>query len=179
MNTYFVTKYVADKRCDLILKFLKKFDKKNLKILDVGCGNRYVADKIKNKGYNVVGIDKCSPEVMGWIKKKPDCIMDATNMGFQSSSYDVIIALEVMEHCDCISEINRVLKPSGRFYCSTPTPGTDWIRTILVKLRLLHAQDFEHHDYLIDLRKVPMKLIYYKKMFLGTSQFGVFTKKKR
>ncbi len=43
----------------------------------------------------------------------------------------------------------------------------------------LDLQGGSQLDYKIDLRKVPMKLIYYKKMFLGTSQFGVFTKKKR
>lgn len=47
---------------------------------------------------------------------------------------------------------------------------------ILLKLNLLENQDFEGHDNIIDLRKVNMKLIEYKKMFLGTSQFGIFKK---
>jgi 2-polyprenyl-3-methyl-5-hydroxy-6-metoxy-1,4-benzoquinol methylase len=171
-----VTRYVADKRIALILKGLRRFDKKKTKILDVGCGDRYITDAIKKRGYNIVGIDKLSPEQGKWMTKQPDYIMDAKNMGFSDNSFDVIISLEVIEHCDCVSEINRVLKPNGRFYCSTPALYTDWVRQILVFARLLENQDFEGHDHLVDLRKVDMKLLKYKKMFLGTSQFGIFSK---
>ena len=177
MALYLVTKYVADRRINLILKNLKRFDKKKIKILDVGCGNQYVANKIRKAGYNITCIDKDTPEKSPWMKVKPDFVMDATKMKFKDNSYDIIIALEVIEHAPCVPEINRVLKPGGLFFCSTPTEGTDWVRHILVKLKLLQNQDFEHHDHIVDIRKVPMKLLKYRKMFLGTSQFGILTKK--
>jgi len=172
-----VTRYVADKRAMLILKNLQKLDRKKIKILDIGCGDRYITDMIKSQGYNITGIDRFGSKTCKWITKDPDYIMDAKNMKFKNNSFDVIIALEVIEHCNCISEINRVLKPKGLFFCSTPAPFTDWIRRILISLKLLESQDFEGHKYITDLRKIPMKLLNYKKMFLGTSQFGIFTKK--
>lgn len=179
---HIITKYVANRRYKLILKELKaleeKIPKKKIKILDVGCGNRYITDKIKAKGYNIIGIDKVDPQKTAWMKgyPKPDMIMDAMHMTFKSNTFDVVISLEVIEHAPCTPEIKRVLKKGGLFICSTPAPGTDWVRNIAVKMKLLENQDFEGHDHIVDLYKVKMKIIKYKKMFLGTSQFGVLTK---
>ncbi len=179
---HLVTKYVATSRLNRILRELKKYEstvpKKKMKILDVGCGNRYITNAIKDKGYHIIGIDKVDYKDVKWMDKRsrPDMIMDAMDMSFKTNTFDVIISLEVIEHSPCVPEIKRVLKKGGIFLCSTPAPGTDWVRTILVKLRLLEDQDFQGHDHIVDLRKVKMKLINYKKMFLGTSQFGVFTK---
>jgi 2-polyprenyl-3-methyl-5-hydroxy-6-metoxy-1,4-benzoquinol methylase len=176
MNKPFVTRYVAEKRFALIMKQLRKFDRRKIKILDVGCGDRYITDKIKKAGYNIVGIDKYASHDQKWITKDPDFIMDATAMKFPANSFDVVISLEVIEHCDCVSEIRRVLKKGGLFLCSTPTPFTDWVRRILVFSHLLEDQDFSGHDHIVDLRTVKMKLIKRKLMFFGTSQFGFFTK---
>ena len=176
MKNYIITKFVADKRAALILKELNKLNNPEMKILDVGCGNMYITNLIKNKGYNIKGLDMGGAKDYKWMKKDPDYIMDARNMDFENNCFDVIIALEVIEHCDIVSEVRRVLKPGGKFFCSTPTPFTDWIRKILVFTRLLENQDFEGHEDLINLKEVPLKLLKYKKMFLGTSQFGVFTK---
>ncbi len=173
---YIITQYVADKRVSSILRELKKLDKNKIKILDVGCGNRYITDIIKKEGYNIVGIDKLSSKDSKWITKDPDYTMDATNMSFKDNTFDVIIALEMIEHCQCVTEIKRVLKTDGLFLCSTPSLWTNWLRKILISLRLLENQDFEGHDHIINLKKIPMKLIKHKKMFFGTSQFGIFTK---
>lgn len=173
---YIVTKYVADKRISLILKELAKLPKEKTRILDVGCGNMYVTDAISRKGYNIIGIDKEAPGGKKWMTKDNYTVMDATKMEFKDSSFDAVIALEITEHCNCIPEIKRVLKPEGIFICSTPAPGTDWLRKVLISLKLLENQDFEGHNNIVDLKKVPMKLLKYKKMFLGTSQFGVFQK---
>jgi 2-polyprenyl-3-methyl-5-hydroxy-6-metoxy-1,4-benzoquinol methylase len=173
---HIVTKYVADKRLKMIFKILFSMKSKHLKILDVGCGNRYITNAIKHAGYDIIGIDKVDKHTSWMEGHQPDIIMDAMHMKFKNNSFDVIIALEVIEHSPCVPEIKRVLKKGGKFICSTPAPGTDWVRHILVKLKMLEDQDFHGHDYIVDLRKIPMRLIYYKKMFLGTSQFGVLTK---
>jgi len=177
MGKFIVTKYVADRRAAIILKALQKLNKEKIKILDVGCGNKYILNKVKKAGYYIIGIDKESPEISSWMKEYPEVVMDATKLAFKDNTFDVIVALEVIEHAPCAPEINRVLKPEGFFFCSTPSPGTDWVRRILVKLKVLEDQDFEHHDHLVDLKNVPMTLRKRRKMFLWTSQFGIFTKK--
>lgn len=159
-----VNYYVAMKRIKLAEKFLTK----NGKILDVGCGDMYITNKLIKEGYNIIGIDRTKPYHLK---------MDATNMSFKDNSFDMVIAFETIEHCDCINEIKRILKPGGKLVLSTPAPNTDWLRTILVKLRLLEARDFEHHDHIVDnIEMLPFKPILIKKMFLRTSQFGVFEK---
>lgn len=177
----FITRYVANKRLNLILRSLKRYERKvkkdQIKILDVGCGNGYFTKEIRKRGYNVVGIDKHTPKTAKWMSFQPDYVMDALNMDFPDNSFDIIIALEVIEHCPCVPEINRVLKPEGLFFCSTPTPRTEWLRHIVVGLGLLEAQDFENHDHIVDLRKVPMRLLKLRKMFLRASQFGILTKR--
>ncbi len=176
-----ITKYVAKKRLNLILRSLQKFEQKvpkqKMKILDVGCGDGHFTRELRQRGYTVVGIDKNTPKTAPWMSFQPDYQMDAMNMAFKDNSFDVAIALEVVEHVPCILEINRVLKPEGLFFCSTPYPNTEWLRHMVVFFGLLEAQDFEHHDHIADLRKAPMALLHYKKMFLGTSQFAIFTKK--
>lgn len=159
-----VNYYVANKRIKLATKFLDK----NEKILDVGCGDMYITNRLRRSGYNIIGIDVTPPFHV---------IMDATNMTFKDNSFDSVIAFETIEHCDCVNEIRRVLKPGGKFILSTPAPNTDWIRRILVSLKLLEGRDFEHHDYILDnINKLPFRPILIKKMFLRTSQFGVFKK---
>ena len=179
-NKPFITRYVAKKRLGLIFQGLKKLEKiiqkNNIKILDVGCGDGYFTRAIRNKGYTIVGIDLQTPDTASWISFKPDYIMDATNMTFKDNTFDAVISLEVVEHVQCIPEINRVIKPGGLFFCSTPARNTEWVRHIVVWLHLLENQDFEHHDYIEDLHKCCMKVLKYRKMFLGTSQFGILTK---
>jgi 2-polyprenyl-3-methyl-5-hydroxy-6-metoxy-1,4-benzoquinol methylase len=170
----FITRYVADRRLNEILSILKLFNKNEIKILDVGCGDGYITKRIRKRGYHIVGIDKLDPSDCKWMEEKPDFVMDATNMDFKDNHFDVVIALEVVEHSDCVTEIKRVLKPDGIFICSTPSPGTDWLRSILIFMGLLENQDFEGHDHIIDIRKIPMHLIVRKIMFLRSSQFGVF-----
>ena len=159
-----VTYYVANKR----IKLAKKYLRKSQKILDVGCGDMYITNKLIKEGYNVIGIDLSQPYHLK---------MDATNMSFKDNSFDAVISFETIEHCNCVNEIKRVLKQGGKFILSTPAPNTDWLRVILVKLNLLEARDFEHHDYIVDnIKSLPFKPIMVKKMFLRTSQFGVFEK---
>lgn len=56
--------------------------------------------------------------------RKPDMVMDATNMSFDAGTFDAVYMMEVLEHVKdpqaALSEVHRVLKDDGRFVMSTP-----------------------------------------------------------
>lgn len=163
---YLITEYVANSR----IKLSKRFLKSHYLVLDAGCGNMNILKKLKRKVKSIIGVDLKAPcNVMSNLNK----------LGFKDNTFDAITCFEVVEHCNCWDELFRVLKPGGILIVSTPAPNTDWIRRILLKTNLLENQDFEHHDHIVDLRKLNYKPCLYKKMFLNTSQFGIFKKVKR
>jgi ubiquinone/menaquinone biosynthesis C-methylase UbiE len=50
-------------------------------------------------------------------------VVDAQSIPFENASFDIVIANHMLYHipdrAKALSEIKRILKPSGRFYCST------------------------------------------------------------
>ncbi|MEK6856937.1 MAG: glycosyltransferase, partial [Nanoarchaeota archaeon] len=68
-----VNYYVAKRRIGLAVKFLRKDEN----ILDVGCGDMYITNKLTKMGFNITGVDINPPF---HIK------MDATNMKFDDNS---------------------------------------------------------------------------------------------
>lgn len=99
-----------------------------LKILEVGCGNGYSTGFFTTPYYNVTAIDKSS-EMIDRAKKEKKSLknanfieMDVLNMEFQDNSFDVVISQRCLinlkswnDQKTAISEIHRVLKPSGVF----------------------------------------------------------------
>jgi len=101
------------------------------KVLDMGCGDGWIEKILLSKGAKYVnGID-LSPEVIKKAKKQnlkkvSYRVSDAINLPFKKSSFDVIVAFEVLEHIQpkgekmMFSEVVRVLKPGGEFFLTTP-----------------------------------------------------------
>jgi len=97
------------------------------KILDVGCGIGYLLKHIrkKNKKCYIVGIDFNIN-----INKLsiPDCefrVEDVTKLSFKDDSFDIVYALDALEHINdiasAINQIKRVLKPNGKLIITGPT----------------------------------------------------------
>ena len=99
--------------------------KSNLKVLDVGAGN-----KPYQKYFNNCKYDTCeSSEVLNQIGFKGN--MDHTfycditkSIPRDDNFYDIIICNEVFEHIsepsDALKEIHRVLKPNGKLFLTVP-----------------------------------------------------------
>lgn len=102
--------YIAKMRA--VDKFIQKFQSREMKILDVGCGEGVLVKKYRVKGYNIQGIDLYySSELVtqGDIKSMP----------YEDESFDVILCLDTIEHLNyadqeqAFAEIFRVLRRSG------------------------------------------------------------------
>lgn len=116
-----------------------------LKILDLGCGCGRTTIPLKQKGYDVCGID-ISPDMISKAKtiskeNKLDIdfsVMDASELLFPDNSFDhVLFSYNGIEHIPSIelkknvlSEVNRVLKQDG-YFIFTVHSGIPSIKTFL------------------------------------------------
>lgn len=101
-----------------------KLKKKN-KILTIGCGTGEELEVLKEFGdIYVIDINK---EVLKLIPSKlykKKFVMDATSLKFKDNTFDLIVALDTLEHIKddkkVIKEIERVLKPKGHIIITVP-----------------------------------------------------------
>lgn len=120
INLEFIHNPIIQNMCQLIKKVGTLANKT---ILDVGCGNgevvKHIAAKYKPK--MVIGIDPCCNEE----ERGDNYILgngDAERMNFEDDSFDIVYSQAAFEHIKdiqaALSEIKRVLKPAGKFYCT-------------------------------------------------------------
>jgi 2-polyprenyl-3-methyl-5-hydroxy-6-metoxy-1,4-benzoquinol methylase len=114
------------------------------KVLDVGCGHGYFAEKIAANGCAVTGVDQV-PE-----PAKRECMEDyvTCNLGdgldaalprLRAEGYDRILLLDVLEHLPnapaLLAQCRPLLKPSGLLIVSLPN-----VANITVRLSLLFGR---------------------------------------
>lgn len=155
-------KFAQKIKVNMLIPFLKK----GMKIIDLGCGDMWLTSFLKEQGYDVVGFSLTKPaDIVGNVKKYE----------FNNNYYDVVIALEMVEHVDCYKEVFKMLKPNGLFILTTPTPHFDWFCLMMEKMGIFQSRGDTPHSHLIYLRDVPIfKTIVAKTFFF--LQFGVFKK---
>ena len=96
-------------------------------LLDVGCGSGTLLGLLKQRGFQVRGFDS-SVEAASIAKAESDIdvvvgsrLQDA---GFADASFDVVTLFHVMEHVtdprNVLSEVHRILRPSGRLVLQVP-----------------------------------------------------------
>jgi 2-polyprenyl-6-hydroxyphenyl methylase/3-demethylubiquinone-9 3-methyltransferase len=97
-------------------------------ILDVGCGAGLLTNFLAQKGHQVHGIDlsKSSLKVAADTDSTHSVhykVANAYSLPFPGSSFDVVCAMDVLEHVekpeDVIAECARVLRPKGIFFFHT------------------------------------------------------------
>ena len=118
-------------------QFIKQFiatyiQKKNLTILDVGCGTGKNMEEFAQYG-NVWGVDM-SDDALSFCKKRGLVQVKqgrAELLPFPENTFDVVCVLDVWEHVDdaaSIREIKRVLKNNGFVIGTVPAFGWLWSR---------------------------------------------------
>lgn len=97
-------------------------------ILDVGCGGGFLSNELARQGYSVTGVDLSQESLR--VAHKHDVtksvkyqVADAYKLPFPDDSFDVVTAMDFLEHVDrpreVISEFGRVLRPGGIFFYHT------------------------------------------------------------
>lgn len=98
-------------------------------ILDVGCGNGWVAKYFVSKGKKIVSMDIALKNPVKVLQENPGenhaaIVADAYHLPFKKNSFDTIIASEIMEHVYdpkiFITKLLEVLKPGGKLIITTP-----------------------------------------------------------
>lgn len=112
-------------------KIFENINDKTIAELATGSGD---AVKFLNNNNIYAGVD-ISPGLLRLAKKKFDqngftgfklYVADACETPFQDNTFDIAIcnlSLNFFQHIDkFLSELHRILKPNGTFYCSVPIP---------------------------------------------------------
>lgn len=107
--------------------FMQAFDKwlethqfsKGSKLLDVGCRDECLRERLEARGFAWTGIDKY-PSSTNVLKGSME------EMPLPSCEYDIVLSCHSFEHCerpvDALREFQRVLKPGGWLFIATPMP---------------------------------------------------------
>jgi 2-polyprenyl-3-methyl-5-hydroxy-6-metoxy-1,4-benzoquinol methylase len=104
------------------MRLVRKYLNANAKIgktIDLGCGEGILVEEYRQRGFDIVGLDYNyeSPHVVHG---------DMTRLQFADGSYDLALALDVIEHLSfeqqsqALAEIWRILKPGGRAILTIP-----------------------------------------------------------
>jgi ubiquinone/menaquinone biosynthesis C-methylase UbiE len=119
------------------------------KILDVGCGVGIISDLYPER--DITGIDVSS----GMLRhhKGKHRLASATDIPFRDNSFDSVVCRSVLHHIpetnQALNEIQRVLKPGGRFVCWETNKS--WLATIIRRMTQ-HGDHFsEYHSSFSDL----------------------------
>lgn len=162
--------YITKK--EFVINFLKNF-KKDIAILDIGCGEGVFIEELKKIGFQkIIGIDKnySSRDVIRG---------DILNLPLRENSFDVALLLDVIEHIplkfqkDAIREIKRILKNNGILIVSVPNLAHlasrikfffkgRFIRTASVEK---HPGDRPVYEFIELFKKESFKLLYKKGLF--------------
>lgn len=100
----------------------------SLNILDIGCGAGFLSNALAKEGHRVTGID-LSPKSLAVAKKWDQTQtvqymqLDAFALPFEEKSFDVICAMDFLEHVEMPDQIVRkaakLLRPGGLFFFHT------------------------------------------------------------
>lgn len=132
-----------------VLKEIKSKEK----VLDLGCNDGGLTDKIAKRGNEVLGVDL--PRVIEIAKKKyPSLKFLAFDLSQEfpwgDNSFDLIVAPEIIEHMVddilFLKRCYRVLKKGGRLILTTPNMA--YVRTRMRLLRGKYSEGETHiHQY--------------------------------
>lgn len=108
---------------DVALRLIRKHIPEGALLLDAGCGEGAFTKRLINTDYRVVATDidteRFVPEEVPLVRADLNSALP-----FEASTFDAVVALEVVEHLDCwghfVRETHRILKDGGFLLLSLP-----------------------------------------------------------
>jgi cyclopropane fatty-acyl-phospholipid synthase-like methyltransferase len=139
-------------------------------VLEVGSGEgwfRRAVEASLRVNYTTLDID-APADIQGDIR-------DWREHGLQPSTFDTIVAFEIVEHTDCFKESYQLLKDGGHLLVTTPMPHADWFLRILEALHLTQKRTSPHSN-LVYLKNIHGLRIESIRRPFGLGQWAVFRK---
>lgn len=119
--------------------------RKNIKILELGCGSGSNLWMLKREGFDAYGIDLSSEAIdlakqmcehwsLDYLSVTGDTclsVQDMTELSFSDETFDTVLdifsafCLTESEWKCCLNEVNCVLKKHGKFFVYTPSKSSD------------------------------------------------------
>ena len=131
------------------IQFFLPYFRPSDRVLEIGPGEGWFQKAIREAlPVDYVTIDTHAPaDIQGNIR-------DWRKHALELGSFDVIVAIEVVEHTDCFEECRELLKPGGLMLVTTPMPQFDRILKLLEIVRLTQKRTSPHNN-LTYLKRVP------------------------
>lgn len=138
------------------LEILLKSVPKGGKVLDIGCGTAHLSKWIKDKGYDVYGLEP-STEMYNYAKQNyPDIQIEkgiSSKLPYKDNTYDLVVSFEVLRYIDAVenkktyAEMYRVLKKDGVFFITQVNLFSTDLYYIFYSLKELYSKLFKkiHH----------------------------------
>lgn len=113
-----------------ILKKLRRYKKRENRLLDIGCATGFLLDEAKKEGWDTYGVE-VSKWAVSYAKERFGLNVFCgvlKEADFSDGYFDVVILNDTLEHLidpkETLIEIRRLLKPKGVLYINTPNIGS-------------------------------------------------------
>ena len=136
------------RKLDLFTKYLRP----NAMVLEVGAGTGWFTRRLRDRGFQAVSLDLVGPaDIVGDINHWRD-------LNLSPQSFDAVVALEVIEHVDCLDSLRSLCKQGGLIMLSSPHPRWDRVMRVLEHARLTQMRTSEHRN-LTEFRNIPLPVV--------------------
>jgi len=120
-------------RRNLIYSIFEEYNiNSGVRILDYGCGSGVIVGQLQARSYNVCGTD-ISRKAIEYGTSQGIKNLYSTNgieVDFPDESFDLILAMDVVEHINeddlVMHELERLLRPNGRLIITVPAYQWMW-----------------------------------------------------
>ena len=117
------------------------------RVLDVGCSTGYLAQRLREQGNTVVGIEvdaEAADRARRWCERVVVGDVETIELPFEPGSFDAVVAADVIEHLRAperfLARARPLLRPGGRLVVSTPNVANWAMRLSLLAGRWRYTE---------------------------------------